>query len=36
LLKSVATPALTAAMGVSIGPGAPLDVAAVQTDKDLP
>ena len=36
LLKSVETPALTAAMGVSIGPGAPLDVAAVQTDKDLP
>ena len=35
VLKSVATPRLTAAMGASIGAGAPRDVAATQTDKDL-
>jgi soluble lytic murein transglycosylase len=36
LLKSVETPRLTAAIGVSIGAGAPLDVAAAQTGQGLP
>ena len=36
LLKSVATPRLTAALGVNIGAGVPRDVAAAQADKDLP
>lgn len=36
LLKSVAMPRLTAAMGTSIGAGMPHNVVAAQTDKDLP
>jgi len=36
LLKSVATPKLTTAMGASIGAGTPRDVAAAQTYKELP